>query len=377
MSKVYDAIIIGAGPAGSSAALEIASGGFNVLMLSKYESPGKNKACAGGLPLALATRLKLPDSIIEKRINGFHTFSSDFPEKIKTFDYPKCVTVYRRNLDPFLAQRVVDLGAELISDITAYKVLRKHDIVIVSARRDDGTELEYRAKMIVFADGINSLAKESCDIGIKKEKINSMATYAYELDAPRNSIDNFEIYYDLKKVPWGHFWMAPKKDRIIVGLACVAEKSLPPFKELLTTYISSSPSLKGISPLIKRERGGEVPLYVNPQKIFSDRALVCGDAAGLVNSITFSGLPYAVKSGELAGITAVRAIRKGDFTKAFLSSYSRSLLRRSLFLWIHCNGKIYERQYFKWQRTGISGYAQMQTKYLRRLSWISRFIGKA
>ena len=84
--------------------------------------------------------------------------------------------------------------------------------------------------------------------------------------------------------------------------------------ELLDQYLAASPVLKDfINAAKNRKFNWSVPLYIAPQKIVTERALVCGDAAGLVNSITFSGLPYAIKSGEIAGKVVVECIKKQEF----------------------------------------------------------------
>ena len=123
MNETYDTIVIGAGPAGASAAREIACNGVQVLLLSKEESPSVNKPCCGGLPKVVADRLNLPNDIIEKHINGFRSFSSKVPGKMISFSNPKCVTVYRRELDPFLAKSAVACGAKLKSNACAEKVI--------------------------------------------------------------------------------------------------------------------------------------------------------------------------------------------------------------------------------------------------------------
>jgi len=331
MKTNWDVIVIGAGPAGSTAAGLIAEAGFEVLLVEKDNEPGKGNSCAGGMALALAEKLKLDDKVIEKMISGctlyFNTSTSGW--RVKS---PRFVTVYRRVFDKFLAEQAVDGGVTLLTSTRVVKVDRRNNKITVGIKNlTAGSQEKLVAKLVVFADGINTLAQKTFGIGFKTRPGNTFLGLTYELEAGTNTRDEFEAYFDRQTVPWGCYWIFPKKDRINVGVACIRSQIRKNLRQCLDDFIESHRGLKERKKL--RFTAGLIPLSM-ARTIVSDNCLVIGDAAGMVNPLTGGGLVFAVKSGRLAAKTCVIALKKGKYTRTTLFRYPVSFWCTRHFCWL-------------------------------------------
>ena len=310
-----DVVVIGAGPAGSTTARTIAMHDFDVLLVEKDEYPGKTNVCAGGVPRSIIKDMGLSSNVIEKDIIGEKHF---FPWGLKISDLNN-ITVYRHVFDKALADKAVEEGVKMLTDTLIKDVTIKRDrIRVISEGNADTIE----SKLVVFADGPNTLAYRKFGIGFKPEADKTIVSVACEVKWKNNPLDHYEFYYGYDISPWGYGWIFPKGNTVNVGVVCL-------YNELHSNIIESLNYMLKKYPLTcEKLKGREITwlssalIPVAPAKqIFGKRMLVVGDAAGMVDPVSGEGIAHAIIGGKLAGEVCARALEEDDFSPTFLSQY--------------------------------------------------------
>jgi digeranylgeranylglycerophospholipid reductase len=312
-----DVTVIGAGPAGSTTARTIARRGFDVILVEKDEYPGKTNVCAGGAPESIIKDLKLSSEVIEKKIIGGKHY---FPWGLKISDLDG-ITVYRNVFDKELADKAVEEGVEMMTNTLITDVIVKSEGVRVKSEEDT-----IDSKLIVFADGPNTLAYRRFGIGFKPESDKTCVSVACEVRWENNPLDHTEFYYGYDISPWGYGWIFPKRNTVNVGVGCLYSELnsnsniIESLNYLLQRYPLTHEKLKGKE--IVWLSSALIPAAPAKQ-IFGERMLVVGDAAGMVDPVTGGGIAHAINGGMLAGKISGKALEENDFSSMFLSQYQR------------------------------------------------------
>jgi digeranylgeranylglycerophospholipid reductase len=315
-TPVYDVIVIGAGPCGSTAAYEIAKAGYRVLLLERDSYPGENNSCGGGLGNFLQKKFDLPDALIHKRVRSV-LLNLTTSQKTYTAAQPIYMSVKRTEFDRFLAERAAKAGAELRVRQTAmlydpqYKLLRVLD-------RATGQTWETTAKLVVFADGARTLAWSDCGIGVNPNH-EPIIGLTYELGAPDNPYDAFEFVFDEAKLPYGYYWVFPTRDTLNVGVGGPVADLGKNAKDYLLRFIAERPELRDLKAV--RKTAGYIPSQL-AARLHGHGVLVVGDAGGFVNPLTGGGIYLGMVSAQMAARVACEALREGRFDGAFLARYS-------------------------------------------------------
>lgn len=309
----FDVTVIGAGPAGSTTARLIARHGFDVILVEKDEYPGKTNVCAGGLPKSIIKEMGLSSDVVEKEISGEKHY---FPWGLKSSDLDN-ITVYRDVFDRNLADIAVEEGVEMLTNTLIKDVSIKNDGMRVIS---EGNVME--SKLVVFADGPNTLAYRRFGIGFIPETDKTIVSMACEVKWKNNPLDHYESYYGYKISPWGYGWIFPKRNTVNVGVGCL-------YSKLNSNIIESLNYLLREHPLTQEKLKGKEITWLSSalipiapaRKIFGERMLVVGDAAGMVDPVSGGGIVHAINGGMLAGKVCVMALEENDFSPAFLSRY--------------------------------------------------------
>ncbi len=317
-----DVVIIGAGPAGSSAASEIAKKGIKVLLIEKDSFPGQNNVCAGGIEGIYAQHLNLPTEVVEKNISESIYY---FPSEEYVHKQP-CISVQRNVFDRFLATKASNEGAELLPSTLVTDVSRDRNGLIVSLKNCvTGENSSTKTKLVIFADGPNTLAFKKFGIGFnaRSNMLKSLSAI-YELESHANSSESLEIFFDRDVSNWGYGWIFPKRDVVNVGVGCVVSSMQKNIRDYLDFLVYKHPlaSVKLSGKAKLRFTAALIPLE-HASKIHGDRMLVIGDAAGMVDSNWGSGIGHGIMGGTLAGEIAVRALEESKFNEAFLGQFEK------------------------------------------------------
>jgi geranylgeranyl reductase family protein len=289
--RAFDVAIVGAGPAGSTAAYRLAAAGRRVLLVDRATFP-RDKPCGGGVTLR-AARL-LPFSIepvvedavrrVEIGLRYRHRFERASPA-------PLVYMTQRRRLDEFLLRKAEEAGAHIEEGKTV-----------------DARELD--ADVVLGADGCNgSTAKQ---LGLGGGIVHGVAL---EANYPHQARFAGSMVLDIAVVPGGYGWVFPKGDHLNVGVG--GDESEGP---RLRAELRRMCEAYGVDPDAAAEtRGYRLPMRTAATRLVGERAALIGDAAGLVDPFSGDGMYEAFLSAQLV----TEAILAGD-----LQSYAAAVERR-------------------------------------------------
>jgi geranylgeranyl reductase family protein len=330
---MHDVIVIGAGPGGSSTAHYLAQSGLDILLLDKSNFP-RDKTCGDGLtPRAVSVLhdMALFDDLLRIgcRINRFEVVapngnrtSAPIPSSATlpnlSFVVPRFV------LDEKILNRAIESGAKFESGVHASVVEHEATNIRVEAE-SKGSRLTYRAKMVVIATGANS--KLLTASGILQQTPRTMVASRAYFESVKDISDVWQLRFDGVPLP-GYGWIFPTGDgkaNIGAGYFAKHRKSsaanafdqftrTPALRELLS-------NAKQISPI----KGFPLRADFTTSPTFSNRVLLVGEAAGLVNPLTGEGIDYALESGRIAAKHIARVFERDDFSRASIQQYDDEL----------------------------------------------------
>lgn len=286
-------LIIGAGPAGTSAAYDLVSAGYRVLLLDKKAFPRK-KACAGGVTPKAMNLFRFDISGVVRstcrsvRITpgGQAPFSIARPE-------PLCYMTRRQDLDLLALEKAVEKGAcfETVRTVTSISRRPSH----VAVRTEAGL---IQARFLIGADGANSRVRRLAGIPFRMKKCPAL-----EADVRLDHPDRYPMEFDFSRMPGGYYWIFPKDDHVNIGIFAV-EPGTGLKRSLLETYARERLGTCGLEAVKGYPIGVGGYAYVPGP----DRILLAGDAAGMAEGLLGEGIYFAVKTGQLAA----RAILSSD-----------------------------------------------------------------
>ncbi len=340
MEKVYDIIIIGAGPAGCSSAINLASSKLKIAVIDKCTFP-REKICGGGLSdRSINTLMRMPDNIyhdflfkVEKvDSKGARLYSPDqnyfdvIPQNAKTNGF----ICKRIDFDSFLFDKLKTYSNIDIINANINKIDILSDMVLLYS----GLET-FASKIIIGADGANSVVSKilTNNYQIKRNKLVAVR-------AIYKNISGFdekflaELHF-LKEIIPGYFWIFPlgnneynigigsskillKRDRIIL-------KKL--LNDIITSNTIISKRFKNAE-IIGRVEADSLPIGGEKTQIYGNRFLLVGDAAYLVDPFTGEGIGNALLSGEIASKIIRESFLKNDFSENELSNYEKLINKR-------------------------------------------------
>jgi geranylgeranyl reductase family protein len=302
--KLWDAIIIGAGPAGCAAAYDLARAGREVLLLDRAEFP-RQKACAGGLTTKTVRALRYPvDPVIRQRLNYLRIERDADRSTILRRRSDYCFMTVRKELDDYCFRQTVAVGAEFrrIKSITG--INEDADRVEIAV---EGQTL--RARFLVGADGVHSAVRRLTQGAAAKSQDSSGWFWrAFALEANVNVADTAsqDLIFDFATVRDGYGWIFPKGDHVNIGLySYAADEKID--RARLATYIRSRYGDAPAEDVIGQYAGfGAAHHTISATRIF-----LVGDAGGFADPLTGEGIYFAIVSGQAAAEAIEAALHSG------------------------------------------------------------------
>jgi len=288
--KKFDAIIIGAGPAGAMAAIEIAKQGRSVAILEKLILP-RRKVCAGGL-VKRAVKL-IPNEIKYPIEQQCHTIimkakqpNMQFVEKQENL----LTMVCRSAFDEALIKHAKGLGVQVWDDTNILNITpTQHNI---SLQSNHGMFL---SQYLVFAEGaVSKLSNQFW-------KDDRVLLPSLELDiypSDKQLKKHQSAMFDFSVIRGGYAWVFPKGDHLSIGLGVMNKTCKPQLQLALNGYLQT---LGLADEKVVNRKGFIIPLSPRSEPLVQGRMLLVGDTAGLADPITAEGLTYAIQSGLGAG----------------------------------------------------------------------------
>jgi geranylgeranyl reductase family protein len=286
----YDAIVVGAGPAGSTAAFRLASAGASVLLLDRAKFP-RDKPCGGGVTLRAARLLPFAIDPIVEDVVGRVELRLRYGRSFARGDGdPLVLMTQRRRLDHFLASRAAEAGASF------------HDDAKVTAVEADDADVRVRVgnewiagASLVGADGVNGIVGRALGLGG-----NRAIGVALEGNVPYETVEaeryRGRAVLELGVVPGGYGWVFPKGDHVNIGIGGWENQGprlRAALRQLCAEHHAEFDELEGL-------RGYRLPLRDPASVLARGRVVVVGDAAGLVDPVSGDGMFEGFLSAQYA-----------------------------------------------------------------------------
>jgi len=326
----YEVVVVGAGPAGSTAAKFLSEKGVKVLLIDKYKFP-RDKPCGGGIPVKVLKRFKyIQEDWIESYSYAAYGYSSSLKYKLELCrDEPLIAMILRKKFDYELVKLAINCGTTFMDGISAkdIKILDDKAKILL----ENGTNIE--SEIVIGADGVWSIiAKKS---GLRQNTKNICMCLFEEYPMSSKTLDQYldekrycYIHINVNKTA-GYGWVFPKKEHVNIGItefkqALDPSKAKTNLKDTYESYIKILKKNKVVPENLKigRIRGAELPTCPF-EKTYSDRVILCGDAAGFANPISGEGIYYAMSSGKIAAEVIIKALETNNTNKEFLSRYQK------------------------------------------------------
>lgn len=299
MMNNYDVIIIGAGPAGATAASILSKNNINTLLIEKEELP-RLKVCGGAISRR-AIRILENANIKLNKLNTFKkcnsiqlgTFDHGSVEELTkvNFNYEVAYLTDRSEFDHALVKDAVSNGAELKQNLMVKNIKKENAHFMIK-----GDDFSFRSKYLLCADGVNSIAAKSLGFrsGWETSEVGlCIETHITDYEPPISPL-NFYI----GGVKWGYAWFFDKGNHGSIGAGTLL-KDASNLRELFESFMKNCGYIRSKDDLeIKAWR---IPATGGISKnAFNNNAFLLGDAAGLVDPFLGEGISYAIHSGKIA-----------------------------------------------------------------------------
>lgn len=289
---MYDCIIVGAGPAGGSAAYHLAKRGRSVLVLEKAVLP-RYKPCGGGVSPQVAQWFDFDFSpAVSLKVSALrYTWKMDDPVEVELTGNEPIWMVRRDVFDHFLMQQAQRQGAMLKDDTAVTGIEFQSDRWQVNTARGPFT-----ASYVIAADGgKGQMAKW---LGFQKRKMRMGG--ALEAEAPVTDGDTRFIHFEFGMVKNGYIWNFPKADGYSIGIGTFRGGEPQDFKAILKEYATQF----GVDLSVCQQHGHPLCLWDGTQTLHTQQALLAGEAACVVDPFTAEG----IRPSMLSGVKAAEAI---------------------------------------------------------------------
>ncbi len=323
IKKNYDAVVIGAGPAGSSFAYYAVGKGLSVLMVEKQREVAHTILCAEGVSSEFLSLVRKGDGhqrdyIATYIYGGILTYDGK-PYVETRLTEPGGAILERKIFDRYLAERAVRKGADILVNTRFVSAERKGNDIEVHLKRGNNDEIVLTS-LLVDASGPTSVVAKA--LGLFEEYDKDTDFYTYQVYGYCDGIKDNYLYFSIGEniAPKGYAWIFPKGG----GFANIGV-GIPGKRDGLDVYLNNFLEKHCKTFKILGVIHGVVPTGFHKRRLYDDNVLILGDAARLADPLTGGGIANAYISGLVAAEVASQAKKEGKFDVSVLKGYERRL----------------------------------------------------
>jgi len=321
--REYDLIVVGAGPAGSSAAYTAAKNGIKVALLEKEENVAQTVRTSGVTWIDYAKEFGIPEDCY----NPIRTYNFCSPNNTVsiTDNKPKAAVLDVRKTYRFLADMAKKNGAEIFVNTNVTNVITENGSIVGVKASSPNSEMIFHARMLIDASGFQSAVSKSLGLVKQWERFGVGAEYEAEVENVKS--DTWWLMVGQMYSPAGYAWIFPLGKNIVrigVGVG-KPESHVDPTQRLDELIEKGAGPIKNLGKITKKEfHYGLIPNEGLSRKTVYDNLILVGDTAGMANPLVLEGIRYAIKYGRVAGDVASKAIKSGDTSEKALQYYEET-----------------------------------------------------
>ena len=329
-----DVLVVGAGPAGCLAAVELARQGVNVLVVERSPFP-REKICGDGLledSLEVLKSVGL-DAAVKEKAHPIHSILFVAPNGTECELEGDLFTLPRQELDALLLEEACSRGANFLGGVMVSEPLVQNGTCVGAVGFDqEGHKISITARLVLLATGANARILRVFGVLINRHH-SAIGVRGYFRLTETIDESSMVVIYDRRLLP-GYGWMFPLGQGIFnvgCGIFLDGRKKMPRFGQNLTSFH------KHVQPLSRHLQMAEQiePIRAAPMRTGFQGARACapgllvlGEALGLTFPFIGEGISSALESGRVAASVALEALGKNDFTSRVLGNYERDLRRK-------------------------------------------------
>lgn len=304
----YDIIVVGAGPAGSTAARYAAVGGAKVLMLEKDRDVGYPVRCGEAVSHEGVIQFIQPDpKWIASTVTKFRLVAPNGKSVVPKLDGAGYV-LERRIFDYEVAKLAAKEGAEIVTKAYVYDLLREEGKIGGVRVLIKDKKVDIRSKIVIGADGVESRIGKMAGIDTTCHIRDMESCAQMTLSGVDVEDDVLDFYFGDNVSPGGYLWVFPKgKDTANVGLGLAVEEAK---KKSAIKYLHEFVEKKFPKAAMLTHIAGGVPCAKTCDEIVKENVILVGDAAHQVNPVSGGGIISGMIGGMIGGQVAAEAIQK-------------------------------------------------------------------
>ena len=310
--KFYDVIIVGAGPAGSYIAYELASSGHDVAVFEEKSASGLNVCCTGIISTECFQSLGLGTDVILNDVNSAKFFSPSGKCLRFQTERVQAYVVNRLLLDKALACKAQSQGAKYFFSSPVIDIIPGKDSIRAETSCSGAREI-FSARAVVLANGFRPKLPRKLGLG----KIENLLLGA-QAEIEVKNVDEFEVYFGQEIAPGAFAWLVPTSaNKAHVGLLATSQAKLHLQKFLDNLFCQGRTTSREV------EIGQKAVPVGTLARSYGNRVLVIGDAAGQVKPTTGGGIYFGHLGARIAAQVLDEALSSDNLTAGQLSRYQK------------------------------------------------------